>query len=123
MTTRTTAQPSFRMLRSVALIGTDVVFALFAMMAVVRWRYDFLNEVIRNDIDHRAAWITAAVTLVTWVVMRQDRAIWRFTTLHDFRKLLMGIAVVPQALILSLASLALRPDVRPQARPRLSRPH
>ena len=88
------AQPSFRTLRSIGLIAIDVVFALFSMMAVIRWRYDFLNQPIQNDIEHRAAWLTAGVTLVAWVIMRQDRVIWRFTTLHDFRKLLVGIVVV-----------------------------
>lgn len=120
MTTRSTAQPSFRMIRSVALIGTDVVFALFAMMAVVRWRYDFLNETIRNDIDHRAAWITAAVTLVTWVVMRQDRAIWRFTTLHDFRKLLVGILVVMLSVPLLLYFFFDRGEAFPRSAPFLA---
>lgn len=111
------SQPSFRMLRSVALIGTDVFFALCSMMAVIRWRYDFLNQPIRNDIDHRAAWLAAGVTLVTWVVMRQDRAIWRFTTIHDFRKLIVGIVVVMLSVPLLLYFFFDRGDAFPRSAP------
>ncbi len=79
------------MWRSFGLIGTDVVFALASMMMAIRWRYDFLNEPIRGNIDHKAAYIAAASTLVVWVIIRQDRSIWRFTTLHDFKRISFGI--------------------------------
>ncbi len=85
---------SFKMRRSFALIGTDVVFALASMMMVIRWRYDFLNEPLRANIDHKAAYIAAAATLIIWVALRQDRSIWRFTTLHDFKKISFGIVGV-----------------------------
>jgi len=85
---------SFKMWRSFGLIGTDVVFALASMMMVIRWRYDFLNEPLRANIDHKAGYIAAAATLIIWVVLRQDRAIWRFTTLYDFRRIGLGIAAV-----------------------------
>ncbi len=91
---RAANRSTFSMRRSFRLIGTDVLFALASMMMVIRWRYDFLNEPIRGNIDHKAAYIAAAATLVTWVILRQDRAIWRFTTLDDFKRISIGIAVV-----------------------------
>jgi len=91
---------SFKMRRSLRLIGMDVLFALASMMMVIRWRYDFLNEPLRANIDHKAAYIAAAATLIIWVLLRQDRAIWRFTTLDDFKKISVGISAV--ALIVPL---------------------
>lgn len=88
---KTSNPAGFQMWRSFWLIGTDVVFALASMMMVVRWRYDFLNETIRANIDHKAGYIAAAATLIIWVVLRQDRSIWRFTTLHDFKRISFGI--------------------------------
>jgi len=82
------------MRRSFRLIGMDVLFALASMMMVIRWRYDFTNEPILSNIDHKAAYIAAAATLITWVLLRQDRAIWRFTTLDDFTNISVGIGIV-----------------------------
>jgi O-antigen biosynthesis protein WbqV len=84
----------FKMRRSFRLIGVDVVFALVSMMMVIRWRHDFTNKPILSNIDYKAAFIAAAATLITWVLLRQDRAIWRFTTLDDFKKISVGIGVV-----------------------------
>jgi len=64
----------FKMRRSFRLIGVDVFFALASMMMVIRWRYDFTNEPILSNIDYKAAFIAAAATLITWVLLRQDRA-------------------------------------------------
>ena len=94
------SRSTFSMRRSLRLIGVDVFFAMASMMMVIRWRYDFLNEPLRGNIDHKAAYIAAAATLITWVLLRQDRAIWRFTTLDDFRRISAGIAAV--ALIVPL---------------------
>ena len=85
---------TFKIRRSFRLIGMDVLFALASMMMVIRWRYDFLNEPLRGNIDHKAAYIAAAATLITWVLLRQDRSIWRFTTLEDFKRISLGIVAV-----------------------------
>jgi len=92
----------FKMRRSFRLIGVDVFFALASMMMVIRWRYDFTNEPILSNIDYKAAFIAAAATLITWVLLRQDRAIWRFTTLDDFKKISVGIGIVGLAVPLIL---------------------
>ena len=63
------ARSDFKMRRSLVLIGTDVFFALASMMMVVRWRYDFLNEPLRANIDFKAAFIAAAATLIIWVLL------------------------------------------------------
>ncbi|MEP3655992.1 MAG: polysaccharide biosynthesis protein [Litorimonas sp.] len=93
---------TFKMRRSFRLIGMDVLFALASMMMVIRWRYDFLNETLRGNIDHKAAYIAAAATLIIWVLLRQDRAIWRFTTLDDFKRISAGIVAVALAVPLVL---------------------
>jgi len=99
---RAADQSTFRIRRSFPLIGMDVVFAFVSMICVIRWRYDFLNEPIRGNIDHKAAYIAAAATLIIWVLSRQDRAIWRFTTLDDFKRLIAGIAGVSMTVPLVL---------------------
>jgi len=85
----------FNMGRSFWLIGIDVFFALIAMMLVIQWRYQILKvDEIPANIDHKAAYIAAAATLINWVLLRQDRAIWRFTTLDDFKRISVGIVAV-----------------------------
>jgi len=96
------SRSSFNMGRSFLLIGIDVLFALASMMMVIRWRHDFQNIPIEGDIDHKAAYIAAAATLINWVLLRQDRAIWRFTTLDDFKRISLGIIAVALAVPLIL---------------------
>lgn len=115
----TVNRSSFKMRRSLRLIGTDVIFAMASMMMVIRWRYDFLNEPMRANIDHKAAYIAAAVTLITWVVLRQDRAIWRFTTLDDFKKISIGIAIVALSVPLVLYFFFDRGENFPRSAPPL----
>ena len=98
----TASRSTFKMRRSFRLIGMDVIFAFASMMCVVRWRYDFSNQPIRGNIDHTSAYIAAASTLIIWVLSRQDRAIWRFTTLEDFKRLGAGIAAVAMTVSLIL---------------------
>jgi len=93
----------FNIRRSFWLIGIDVIFALASMMMVVRWRLDWANEPVLGNIDHKSAYIAGAATLLVWVLLRQDRAIWRFTTLDDFRRISAGIAAV--AMIVPLVLL------------------
>jgi len=87
-------RPPILFLRSLALILFDVVLAYASMLGAVRWRYDFLNKPIAINIDHRAALIASLAALFVWIVMRQDRAIWRFTSLNDFRRLFVGVLIV-----------------------------
>ncbi len=97
-------RPPILFLRSLALILFDVCLSYGAMLGAVRWRYDFLNKTIPANIDHIAALIAGIVTLSVWVIMRQDRAIWRFTSLNDFRRLSAGVIItafiVPMILFL-----------------------
>ncbi|MEP1230146.1 MAG: polysaccharide biosynthesis protein [Litorimonas sp.] len=87
-------RPPILFLRSLALILFDVLLAYGSMLGAVRWRYDFLNKPIPVNVDYRAALIAAVATFLVWVVMRQDRAIWRFTSLNDFRRLFIGVMIV-----------------------------
>jgi len=97
-------RPPTLFLRSLGLILFDVCLAYLSMLGAVRWRYDFLNKPIPVNIDHRAAIFAALAALCVWVMMRQDRAIWRFTSLNDFRRLFVGVAavtvIVPMVLFL-----------------------
>ena len=76
--------------RSLFLIAFDVALSYGAMLGAVRWRHDFLNKPIIDNIDQRAAMIMALTTLFIWIIMRNDRAIWRFMSIYDFRRLFIG---------------------------------
>ena len=112
-----TTPSTFRIRRSFRLIGIDVFFAFISMMCVIRWRKDFLNEPILVNIDHKAAYIAAVATLIIWVLLRQDRAIWRFTTLDDFRRIGAGIAGVAMTVPLILLFFFDRADHFPRTAP------
>lgn len=64
------------------------------MLMAVRLRYDSINRPIQMDIDHRSAIIAGCVAIIVWAFMRQDRLIWRFTSLSDFRRLFVGVLIV-----------------------------
>jgi len=113
------SRSSFNMGRSFLLIGIDVLFALASMMMVIRWRHDFQNIPIEGDIDHKAAYIAAAATLINWVLLRQDRAIWRFTTLDDFKRISVGIVAVALTVPLILYFFFDRADHFPRSAPML----
>ncbi len=83
--------PSFR---TFWLVMIDAVLAWTAMLMSVRWRHDVSGTPVQADIDYKSAFVAGAVTIVTWYVMRQDRAIWRFTSLSDFRRLGSGVLIV-----------------------------
>lgn len=108
---------SFRVRRSLRLIGVDVFFAFVSMICVIRWRLDFLNQPVLSNIDHKAAYIGAAATLIIWVLLRQDRAIWRFTTLEDFKRISVGIAGVAMTVPLVLLFFVDRADNFPRTAP------
>lgn len=86
--------PLHSALISIALVLFDGAMAWLAMLMAVRLRYDSINRPIQADIDHRSAIVAAIVAVLVWAFMRQDRAIWRFTSLADFRRLLAGVVVV-----------------------------
>lgn len=83
-----------RLLISVSLVLFDGAMAWLAMLMAVRMRYDSINRPMQADIDHRSALIAGGVAILVWSFMRQDRSIWRFTSLTDFRRLLFGVVIV-----------------------------
>lgn len=83
-----------RVLIRSALIMFDGALAWLAMLMAVRFRYDTINRPIQADIDHRSAIVAAIIAVGVWIFMRQDRAIWRFTSLADFRRLFLGVVIV-----------------------------
>lgn len=88
------SRPLRRALLTGLLVLSDAAFAWLAMICAVRLRFDTINLRIEADIDHKSALIAAFATVIVWLVMRQDRAIWRFTSLSDFRRLGIGVAMV-----------------------------
>ena len=70
----------------------DSAICALAMEAAVRWRYDFLNTPMPYLIEEKALLITFATCLVVWSVSRIPRAVWRFVSLDDVRKLAMAVA-------------------------------
>ena len=91
---RTGGKSVRRVLRTAGLLLVDAMLAWLSMLMAVRWRIDSMNETMRADIDHKSALVAGLVTLAVWVAMRQERAIWRFTSLADFRRLLVGVVAV-----------------------------
>ncbi len=86
----------------ILMIAFDAFLGGVAMLYVIRWRYDFLNKPIPTEIDWQASVVMMFSVVIIWAVMRQDRAIWRFTSLKDFQRLIIGVvfacAVVPLVL-------------------------
>jgi FlaA1/EpsC-like NDP-sugar epimerase len=87
-------RPLRQIVKGVMLMLMDGVMAWLSMLMAVRLRYDTINRPIQADIDHRSAIIAGIVTVIVWASMRQDRLIWRFTSLSDFRRLFLGVVGV-----------------------------
>jgi len=90
----TKRRPLRQIVKGVMLMLVDGVMAWLSMLMAVRLRYDTINRPIQADIDHRAAIIAGCVAIIVWAFMRQDRLIWRFTSLSDFRRLFLGVVGV-----------------------------
>ncbi len=84
------------------LIVYDALCGAIAMLCVIRWRYDFLNKPVEVDIDIKASIIMFITVCMIWVLTRQDRILWRFSSLKDFQDIFMGIvfscSIVPLVL-------------------------
>ena len=80
----------------------DGLVAAFAVHGAVRWRYDFLNRAIPDNVEEVAALVTFVLCVIVWSVMRVPRAIWRFTSLDDIKKLLQAVVLVMALLPLTM---------------------
>ena len=80
----------------------DGILAALAVQGAVRWRYDFLNRSIPNNVEEVAALVTFVLCIVVWAVMRVPRAIWRFTSLDDIKKLFQAVVIVMALLPLTM---------------------
>lgn len=88
-------QRSFlHIVKSALLVLLDALMAGASMFFAVRLRYENTDQPVRADIDYQSAGVAAIIALVVWVAMRQDRLIWRFTSLADFRRLFFGVVIV-----------------------------
>ena len=91
-------------LTKVLVILFDAILGGLCMYGAIQWRYDFLNKDIPNNVDENAGLIMAVLVAVMWFFLGTHRAIWRFTSISDIRKLLEGVflAVILTPLILFL---------------------
>ena len=91
-------------LTKAAVIFFDAILGGLCMYAAIQWRYDFLNKPIPNNVNENAGMIMVGLVIVIWLSIGVHRAIWRFTSISDIRKLLEGvfIAVILTPLILFL---------------------
>ena len=91
-------------LAKVGVILFDAVLGGACMYGAIQWRYDFLNKPIPNNVDENAAFIMIGLVIVLWFFTGVHRAIWRFTSISDIRKLLEGVflAVILTPLLLFL---------------------
>ncbi len=71
----------------------DTSLGALSMLGAIRWRYDFLNKPVANDIDTRAAIIFGLTCLIVWMFTRVHKAIWRFTSLSDIRNLAQAVLI------------------------------
>ncbi len=91
-------------LTKTAVILFDAILGGLCMYGAIQWRYDFLNKTIPNNVDENAAFVMVGLVIVLWLSLGVHRAIWRFTSISDIRKLLEGVflAVILTPLILFL---------------------
>lgn len=101
----------------VCVILFDSLLAALSMFAAVRLRYDYLGRDIFELIDLRSALVTGLVAIVVWSLMRQDRLIWRFTSLADFRRLFLGAIIVMGTVPLVMFFGVGRGELFPRAAP------
>jgi O-antigen biosynthesis protein WbqV len=100
-----------------SVVAFDAMMAAVAMFLAVHLRYDMLGLSIEAHIDVRAAIVTALIAAFVWIVMRQDRLIWRFTSLSDFRRLFLGVIIVMAAVPLAMFIAPDRAAFFPRAAP------
>ncbi|WP_051279885.1 polysaccharide biosynthesis protein [Hellea balneolensis] len=91
-------------LTKTAVVFFDAILGGLCMYGAIQWRYDFLNKTIPNNVDENAGFVMVGLVIVLWVSLGVHRAIWRFTSISDIRKLLEGVflAVILTPLILFL---------------------
>jgi len=82
----------------------DAVLGGLCMYGAIQWRYDFLNKPIPNNVDENAGLVMVVLVAAIWMFTGVHRAIWRFTSISDIRKLLEGVflAAVLTPLVLFL---------------------
>jgi len=82
----------------------DAVIGGLCMYGAIQWRYDFLNKPIPNNVDENAGLVMVALVVILWLALGVHKAIWRFTSISDIRKLLEGVflAVILTPLVLFL---------------------
>jgi len=96
--------PRLPWLTKTAVILFDALLGGLCMYGAIQWRYDFLNKPIPNNVNENASFIMAGLVVVIWLFIGVHRAIWRFTSISDIRKLLEGVflSVILTPLILFL---------------------
>ena len=80
----------------------DSLLGAACMYAVIHWRYSFEERAIPSSIDETATIVFFFTCILTWILTDTNKAIWRFTSLDDIKKLFQAVllATVTAPLIL-----------------------
>jgi O-antigen biosynthesis protein WbqV len=82
------------------IVASDSLLGGICAYLAVSWRYDFLNIPVPKHSAMHAALATVIAVVIIWTLLGVHRAVWRFTSVPDIRKLLIGsLLAIPLAVI------------------------
>ena len=100
----------------------DSLIAGLSVHYAVRWRYDFLNRDIPNNIDDTAGLVAFGTAVVVWSLSRIPRAVWRFVSLDDLRRLALAVVTTTLLTVLLMFLFVNRGVDFPRSVPLISGP-
>ena len=71
----------------------DALIGALCMFAVIHWRYAMEDKPLPANIDETAAVVFFLSCIITWVLTDTHKAIWRFTSLDDVKKLAQAVVL------------------------------
>ncbi len=69
----------------------DAIIGAICMYAVIHWRYTLEERPVPANIDETASLVFFIACVITWVLTDTHKAIWRFTSLNDVKKLFQAV--------------------------------
>ncbi len=102
-------------------LAHDLVWSALVMAGVLLVRYDFERKPAPDHLVARATLVFTALCAIVFLVMRQHRTMWRFTTLNEVLKLAQGV-VVADLLLLPILFAADRAQDFPRSTPLMVAP-
>ncbi len=82
----------------------DALVGGLCMFMVIQWRYAFEDRPIPDNVAENASMVFIGACLASWLITGAHKAIWRFTSLDDIKKLFQAVllAVIIAPLIMFL---------------------